>query len=138
MGKKLVHQRILILNELETVKEFKAFGKTKNGKWKGIGVHDDIAMSAVNIAHLYDEGEYEDWLYDFLEEMESNNIKFKINELLEKYTENTDISDDNFTSLFEDNTQSENLNIYPSINPPKYTPSYTFGKSNLSYPWRNS
>jgi hypothetical protein len=137
MGKKLVHQRILILNELETVKEFKAFGKTKNGRWKGIGTHDDIAMSAVNIAHLYDEQEYDDWLYDFLEDMEDSPIKRKIHELLEKYTEKTDIEDDAFMALYQDTDKpTDNKPIIPIYNEPRYTPSSTLSKNITAFPWQ--
>jgi len=138
LGKKLVHKRTLILNEIETIKEFKAFGKTKGGKWKGIGTHDDIAMSAVNVAHLYDENEYNDWLYDFLDEIEDSPIKKLINELLEKYIESSDISEDNYISLFSDENEKkvENNPIIP-FNQPIYTPSSTLRKTGFNFPWRN-
>ena len=135
LGKKLVHLRVLILNEKETVKEFKAFGKTKNGKWKGIGCHDDIAMSAVNISHLYEEHDYEDWLFDFLEEMDDSPTKRLINELLEKYVENTDVNDDAFKSMFEDMVDQKPENNIIITNEPRYTPSSTFGRSTFNFPW---
>jgi hypothetical protein len=132
MGKKLVHQRTIILNEVETVKEFKAFGKAKNGRWRGIGTHDDIAMSAVNVSHLYDESEYEDWLYDFLDEMEESTIKSLISELLEKYVDSTELSDEAFTSLFKDDNSEEEKPIFPPIYPPKYNLGYnTFNNVNM-------
>ena len=136
LGKKLVHQRVLILNEKETIKEFKAFGKTKGGKWKGIGVHDDIAMSAVDISHLFDEREYEDWLFDYLDEMEDSPIRKLINELLEKFVETTDVEDGTFKALYEDpDIKNVNKNIIP-YNEPRYTPSSTFSRGSLSFPWR--
>jgi len=133
MGKKLVHKRILILNEEETIKEFKAFGKDRRGRWRGIGAHDDIAMSTINISHLYDEQEYEDWLYDFLDEMEDTPIKRLINELLEKYEEVSDFDDDMFKTLFsaEEEKPPHNLNNINNIinNPkPRYIPGYTFNR----------
>jgi hypothetical protein len=149
LGKKLVHQRNLILNEQETVKEFKAFGRSKNGRWKGIGTHDDIAMSAVNVSHLFEEPEYEDWLYDFLEEMEETPVKLFISQLLEKYTESGDVDDDSFTSLYQDEISSNNIpatssqagqnysNPYANNNVPRYTPSSTFSKGSYQMPWSN-
>ena len=149
LGKKLVHQRNLILNEQETIKEFKAFGKGKNGRWKGIGTHDDIAMSAVNVSHLFEEHEYEDWLFDYLEEMEETPIKKLINELLEKYTESGDVDDDSFTSLYQDTVSSNNKSKDDQINEqrfnnpfanqyvPRYTPSSTITRGTHSTPWNN-
>ena len=136
LGKRLVHQRILILNEKETIHEFKAFGKAKNGRWRGIGVHDDIAMSAVNVSHLYDEPEYEDWLFDFLDEMEDSPIKKMINELLEKYVESTDINDDTFASLYKDEEISPEKKIIPINQSGRYSPGYTFNKGSRAFPWK--
>jgi Terminase large subunit, T4likevirus-type, N-terminal len=140
LGKRLVHLRIMILNEHETVKEFKAFGKTKNGKWKGIGVHDDIAMSAINISHLFEEPEYQDWLYDYLEEMEDSPIKKLINELLEKYVESTDVDDDTFNAMHQDikqeNLEQSVLQSFNDYNMPRYTPSYTGSRGGYNFPWR--
>lgn len=116
LAKKLVHKKIIILNETETIKEFKSFQKDKNGKWRGIGSHDDIAMSTINISHLYEEPEYEDWLYDFLDEMPDSKIKTLINELLEKYTENKEITDEEFKELYgdiEENKEILPINIFP-------------------------
>lgn len=144
LGKKLVHQRILILNEIETIKEFKAFGKTKGGKWKGIGAHDDIAMSAVDVSHLFEEPEYGDWLYDFLDEMEDSPIKKMINELLEKYTESGDEDDSSFKAMYQDvdktkieKTEPTYTQAMNNFNTPRYTPSSTIGRNSYGLPWRN-
>lgn len=127
LGKKLVHKRILILNEKETIKEFKAFGKDSRGRWRGIGSHDDIAMSTINVSHLYEEPEYEDWLFDFLDEMEESPIKKLINELLQQYTESSELNDDMFKSLFIDEEEMKpEKNIINPYNQPRYTPSSTF------------
>jgi len=140
LGKKLVNKRIIILNELETIKEFKAFGRAKNGKWKGLGVHDDIAMSALNIARLYEEPEYEDWLFDFLDEMEPSPIKTFIYELLDRYVESTDVDDTMFKELYGNENSEFNSNSLNILNmPPRYVPSTTFGSSNIQYfPQNNS
>jgi hypothetical protein len=138
LGKKLVSQRILIINEKETLKEFKAFGKNKHGSWKGLGVHDDIAMSTVNISHLFDESEYDDWLFDFLDEMEDSDIKRYINELLEKYSENSDMSDEAFKELYNDTQEmTSNFGRF-SIPLPKYKPSYPFAPRTYNVPWQKS
>jgi hypothetical protein len=138
MGKKLVHKRILILNEKETIKEFKAFGKDSRGRWRGIGSHDDIAMSTINVSHLYDESEYDDWLFDFLDEMEDSPVKRLINELLEQYVENTDLEDNMFNALFESGEES-NEEIGSALhNPyrqgPVYKPRYSFPPKLPNYP----
>jgi len=136
LSKKLVNEKTLILNEKETIKEFKSFGKTKNGKWRGIGCHDDIAMSTINISHLYEEKDYEDWLYDFLNEMEESDVKKLMFELLEEYTENTDINDEMFHDIYlndEDNDAKKLDEIYRKIyrkqTTYKYKPSFTFDKN---------
>ena len=134
LGKKLIGSKTIILNEIETVKEFKAFGKTKKGgKWKGLGVHDDIAMSALNISHLYEEDEYDDFLYDFLEEMPDSLVKQYINLLLEKYEDTNDLNDSEFNALYDNNIISDMQNNPYNIsnqnpynmhgNNPKYKPS---------------
>jgi len=141
LGKKIVHQRILILNEKETIKEFKAFGKTKGGKWKGIGCHDDIAMSVIDVSHLFEESEYQDWLFDFLDEMEDSPTKKLINELLEKYVESSDVDDSGFKALYEDVQEQKPEYNYSqamnNLNTPRYTPSSTLGNNTYGLPWRN-
>jgi len=146
MGKKLVRDKIMIINEFETIREFKAFGKNKHGKWKGLGTHDDIVMSAVNISHLYDAKDYEDWLFDFIDEMEESPTKKLIFALIERHTESSELSDDSFTALFGDDPPPKNplntpgtLQNMPAAlqNMPKYTPSSTFNKGITSFPWQN-
>lgn len=139
LGKKMVHTRVMILNEKETIKEFKAFGKTKNGRWKGIGTHDDIAMSAINLSHLFDEPEYEDWLYDFLDEMEESPTKILINQLLEQLIESSDIDDGMFNSLYTDTDiiTEQNINHFNEWGGPRYTPSSTIRYSGSGLPWKN-
>jgi len=139
LGKRLVNQKTMFLNEIETTKEFKAFGKAKNGKWKGLGVHDDIAMSAINVSRLVEETEYEEWLFDFLEEMEDTPVKRLINQLLEKFEENSDLDDGEFNTMYEDDVPFNLQNVTP-LNEPRYSPSSTFGKGQTNYatPWNNS
>lgn len=131
LGKSLISKKIIILNELETIKEFKAFGRAKNGKWKGLGTHDDIAMSVLNIGRLYEEKEYSDWLYDFLNEMEISPVKKLMSELLEQYMDSNNMDDKTFLSLFEDETQ-QTQNSINIINNLKYTPSFTIPQQ---FPW---
>lgn len=147
LGKRLVHQKTMFLNEIETVKEFKSFGKGSNGKWKGLGVHDDIAMSAINISRLHEETDYEEWLFDFLEEMEASPVKSLINLLLEQYEETTDIDDGSFNSMYgEEPSEAFDLSqVSTPFNTPRYSPSGSFGKSmgmgqslgSYTPPWSN-
>ena len=99
LGKKLIDQKIIIPTEQETYKEFGSFGKSKAG-YKGIGKHDDTVMACLNISRFYEEPEYEDWLYDFIEDMPNSKTKEYILYLLEEPYESNDISDDTFSSLY--------------------------------------
>jgi len=118
LGKQMVSKKILIINECETIKEFKAFGKDKRGKWRGLGVHDDIAMSTINTSRLYNENEYEDWLYDFFDAMPESFVKTKISELIGKYVETSDINDQEFDTMYkeEDPIKTEEARILKIFN----------------------
>ena len=136
LTRKLVTMRNIILTETETTKEFQAFGKTKKGKYKGLGVHDDIAMSTVNISRLYVEDQYKDWLYDFLDEMEDSKLKRFINELLDQYVENDDVDDSTFDILFGGEEETPTTFSIPQH--PKYTPGFTFNRTPGHIPnWQN-
>ena len=139
IGKKMVSQRILILNEFETVKEFKAFGKNRKGNWRGLGVHDDIAMSALNTSRLYNESEYGEWLYDFLDEMEPSPVKKLMNELLDKFVDDVEIDDKDFISMYnEEETISPEKNLVEAFNKlsnNRYNPS---SSNSYGFPWRKS
>lgn len=115
IGKKMVDRGLLILTEDETYTESKAFGKDKNGKYRGIGEHDDIMMSALNTSRLYNDEYYEEWLYDFLEDMKDSEIKRLIMKLLDKYEESNEMSDKEFEELYGDQNSIENL--YDNYNP---------------------
>jgi hypothetical protein len=143
LGKKMVNNRLLVINEFETIKEFKAFGKNKHGKWKGLGVHDDIAMSTINISRLYNESEYAEWLYDYLEELEDSPAKTLMNKLLEKYEETTEVEDNLFKAMYDESqkelTESAILKMLNNKpNEIRYKPSSTFSKSIYAFPWRKS
>ena len=102
LGKKLISQRTIIPNEKETIAEFGSFGKVGT-TWKGIAKHDDIAMSVLNISRFYEEPEYSDWLYDFLEEMPDVPLKnYMLRILQEDPTGDTDISDEGFSYMYND------------------------------------
>jgi len=144
LGKQMISKRNMILNELETSKEFKAFGKDRHGKYRGIGVHDDIAMSALNISRLYNEAEYEDWLYDFFDAMPETPIKKFISELLGKYVETAEeITDDEFSTLYKDKViESEQDKIMKIFNETNNRPGLAgmptmpTNKNMFSFPWR--
>lgn len=102
LGKKLIGAKTLVPTEEETYYEFNAFGKSKDGKFKGIARHDDIAMAELNLARLYQELEYSDWLYDFLEEMPDSPEKRYALEILKEPYDETEVNDSMFASLFEE------------------------------------
>ena len=102
LGKKLIGKKTIVPTEEETYLEFTAFGKSKSGKWKGIARHDDTVMAELNLARLYEEMEYWDWLYDFLDGLpESKEKKYAMELLKELYTDN-ELSDNMFKSLYGD------------------------------------
>lgn len=123
-GKSLIREKTLIPNDTITVLEFASFGKDKKGKYKGIGSHDDAVMATLNIARLFDEEYYEDRLYDILETLEDTPQKRLINLYLERGADiNTDISDDLFNTLY-DNQDQNNIptDIFSALqqNKPRY------------------
>jgi len=105
LGKKLIAKKTLVPTDKETVAEFASFGKVKT-QWKGIGRHDDCAMACLNVARFYEEPEYADWLYDFLEDMEDSPIKRYVMTLLEEPYDDNETSDDMFAAMYlNDNNQ---------------------------------
>lgn len=73
-AKKRIGRMTILPNEENTYAEFAAFGRVKK-RWKGIGKHDDTVMQTVNIARIFDEPEYTDWLYDFLVDLPPSKAK---------------------------------------------------------------
>lgn len=100
LGKRLIKEKTLIPTEEETYLEFNSFGKSKDGKYKGIARHDDTVMAELNLARLYEEQEYEDWLYDFLDVMPDSKEKKYVLELLKEPYDDNNISDDMFNALY--------------------------------------
>jgi hypothetical protein len=143
LGKQLISKHLIVINESETAREFKGFGKDKKSKYRGIGVHDDIAMSTLNVARLYEEIEYEEWLYDFFEDLEDTPIKKLISKLLEEYVEDTEnINDDLYKAMYEQpQEQLTEENIMKMFNSDigkntRYIPSSTINRGNFNVPWR--
>ena len=143
LGKILIDQKNLILNEVETTKEFRAFGKDKKGRYRGVGTHDDIAMSALNFSRLYHEPEYEEWLYDLFDSMPESPTKTLMSQMLEKYIETSEVSDDMFKTMYEDHLQQTSEEVIfrmieQSNQKGRYTPSSTMHKSLYNVPWKKS
>lgn len=143
LGKILIDNKNLILNEAETTKEFRAFGKDKKGRYRGVGTHDDIAMSALNFSRLYHEAEYEEWLYDLFDNMPESQTKTLMSQMLERYIETSDISDDMFKTMYEDHLQQSSEEVIfrmieQSNQRGRYTPSSTMHKSMFNVPWKKS
>lgn len=105
LARDLIRKKSLVPNDEQTILEFSAFGKDSKGKYRGIGAHDDTVMTAVNVARLYEESVYEDRLYDILDMLDKSPQKVMINDLLSRFEAESDISDDLFSALYEENTQ---------------------------------
>lgn len=142
-GKSLVSKQLIIINESETAREFRGFGKDKHGKYKGIGVHDDIAMSTLNISRLYEENEYEEWLYDLFGDMPESPMKKIISNMLEEYIDEGE-TDDNIYKIMYDESQKEmtESNILKMLNDntkkSRYIPGSTLNRIGNTFPWRKS
>lgn len=116
LGRKLIENRTIIPTEKETYLEFNAFGKNKQGKYKGIGRHDDTVMAELNLGRMYEEPEYADWLYDYLEELpESPAKKYAMEILKEPYDESNE-SDEMFNALYGIEDEKTNINEIFNIN----------------------
>ena len=103
LGRKLIDKRIIIPSDKETVKEFYSFGRV-GGSWRGVARHDDCVMTSLNLSRLWMEEEYEDWLTDFLEEMQDCPQKELINELLKNGVE---VEDSNwYMEVLKEDTSS--------------------------------
>ncbi len=106
LGKKLISQKTIIPNEKETLAEFGSFGKVKN-TYKGIAKHDDIAMSTLNLSRFYEEPEYNDWLYDFLDGMPTSDVKNYILQILQDPMDTPEeINDESFKTFYGNTDRS--------------------------------
>ena len=73
-------------------------------------------MAELNLARLYEEAEYWDWLYDYLDGMPESDEKKLALELLKEPFDDTDISDDMFKSLYGTEDEVENIKeISPAL-----------------------
>jgi len=130
LGKRLIGEKTIITDDTVTSLEFTAFGKNKKGKYCGLGMHDDTVMATLNVSRVYENDDYLDILYDFLENYPDCENKRMINKLLKKdEEENSNISDSMFDSLYgsgEDELQNIN-NIFNNSN--KSNERYNIGTS---------
>lgn len=110
-GTYYIHLKQFIINNEESLNQLSTFGKDKNGNYKGIASHDDIAMTVLNLSRLFDEPSYEEWLNNIYDNINDTNIKYYINVLLEKDAmDNPEMSDEQFNTLYGLN--ENNFNYY--------------------------
>ena len=143
LGKKLISQKTIIPTEKETLAEFGSFGRVKNS-YKGIAKHDDIAMSTLNLSRFYEEPEYADWLYDFLDEMPGSELKTYMFNLIQEIDDSSsskeELSDKDFSSLYQNpdaiSEQEEIKKIWNSQNKGGYPGMGTSWKG-TGLPWKS-
>lgn len=111
LGRKIIRERTLVVNESSTSLEFSSFGKDKSGRYKGLAMHDDTVISTLNVGRLYEDNYYCDVLYDMLEKMEDSPKKRLINKLLEIAEETSDVDDDQFSAMYFNPDQNEAIDI---------------------------
>ena len=116
LGKQLIKQHTIVIDESTSIFEFSAFGRDKKGKFKGIGCKDDSCMANLNISRVWSEDYWEDYLYDmFAEEYPYDDFAKWINQLLEirEDYDNGDMSDEAFEAFYGLTTNNSN---YPFSN----------------------
>lgn len=132
LGKKLIRKRTIIPNESETIAEFGSFGKVKKS-WKGIAKHDDVAMTVLNLSRFYEEQEYADWLFDFLDVLPNSEAKELAMKILEEPYDENATSDEMFNAMYltqdEKSEHEKVMDIFNSEDKSKYKPS-------SSLPWK--
>ena len=128
LANRLIHSRTIVTTHEETTSEFASFGKIKN-KWKGIAKHDDLAMSVINLARLFEEQEYKDWLYDFFEDLPDSDAKKYAAKLLKEPYDENEMDDSSWSSMFSDeDNQTDIATIFneEGANRMRYRPGTTF------------
>jgi hypothetical protein len=109
-GKKYVGEKTVIVTNDISYEEFAAFGKNRKGKYVGIGKHDDIPMTVLNLSRLLEETQYRDFLYDFLDKMSGSPQKQLIQKMLEFEVDSHDIPDDMFNAMWKNGDELTNVN----------------------------
>lgn len=127
LGKKLIDTKTIIINHEETYLEFGSFEKVKT-QWRGVGRHDDLALSTLNIARLYIEPEYKDWLYDFLEALPNSPEKNLALSIVDAPYDESEMDDNAFTSLYDNETKNiADIFNFESNDRSMYRPGMNFG-----------
>jgi hypothetical protein len=101
LGKKLIKEKTIVPTDEKTSTEFGSFGRVKRA-WKGIASHDDLAMSELNLARIYEEkDEYQGWLYDFFEGLPDSPAKRYAGKLMNELVDTeSDMSDGMWSALY--------------------------------------
>lgn len=90
--KYLVREGFIILNNLETLNEFKRFGLNTNGSYSADSGHDDIAMTIVNLVPVIKSNTYKDFASIMFESYDKQTLDL-IYEMLGKAEEYEDMID---------------------------------------------
>ena len=134
LGKRLIWKKTLIPSDTETRGEFGSFGKVKR-VWKGIARHDDCVMACLNVSRYYEDEEYADWLYDYLEGLPDSPEKKLAMEIIEEPYDDNETSDEMFAAMYLNQdtktpTEAERLKeIFSQEGKTKYRPGTTL-------PWK--
>lgn len=122
LGAKMISRRQIIISQFDedpnksSIGELEAFGKNDKGVYEGSCVHDDISVTILFVSRVQDIQEFQQWIEDYFDSIQSSNYKIKkIKELFNKYVdENEEYSDSEFNDLYMGNPnglgfQSQNL-----------------------------
>lgn len=132
LGKKYIGEKTILVTNNVAYEEFAAFGKNKRGKYLGIGKHDDIPMTVLNLSRLIEEDQYRDFLYDFLDRMSDSPQKRLISKMTEFEIETNDTTDDMWNVMYkpvDNKSEMEKLSEIFNNNqqPLRYKPGYSLG-----------
>ena len=122
----MISKKRIIIADKKSISQLTCFGKIK-GKLKGIASHDDISVTILNnIPRALEENTFIGWIEEnILENIKDENYKFKLNELIKKWSmDNPETSDSTFTSLYSSSNNDNNYyfqqNMYNNINSGAY------------------
>lgn len=101
-GNKMIGMKRIIVTDKRTYEQIQAFGYVK-GKLKGIACHDDLSMPVFNhIPRMLDDETFVSWLDEILYDYSDEMLKYRINQLIEKWDmDNPETTDTTFNAMYD-------------------------------------
>lgn len=125
-GAKFMQRRQIIISQdneipnLSGIQQLEAFSKTKNGTYKGSGMHDDIAVTCLFVSILMEEDSFKLWCEEWINLISNVNHSIEMKEkikkimiLMETYVTDTvedEYTEDDIVDLFKTSSSGFNGN----------------------------